>query len=71
MWKLRYELGLTEVLKRKVLQMKGKWRRGKLRSGKRLRVCGKVIRGKEKMDSGAEVKEEEEEDITLQPNLGM
>ena len=34
MWKLRYELGLTEVLKRKMWQMKRKWRRGKLRSGK-------------------------------------
>ena len=33
--KLRYESGLTKVLKRKARQLKRKWRRGKLRSGKK------------------------------------
>ena len=46
--------------------MKRKWRRGKLRSGKKIKKSvGESWQGriKEKMDSGAEVKEEEEEHI--------
>ena len=35
--KLRYESGLTGVLKRRVRQMKKKWRRGKMRRGKKIK----------------------------------
>ncbi len=52
--KLGYELELTKVLNWKVMQMKRKLRRGmKMRSW---RMEGK-------MDRGAEVKEEKEEDV--------
>ncbi len=40
--KLRYESGLIEVLKRKMRQMKRKWRRGKMRRGKKPKKGGRA-----------------------------
>ncbi len=52
--------------------MKRKWRRGKLRSGKKIKKSvGESWQGKEKMDRGAEVKEEEEEDISYRYGVVM
>ena len=59
MWKLRYELGDTEVLKWKVWQMKRNWRIVKLKGDKKIKKSmGErwQRRIKEKMDRGVEVK---------------